>query len=177
MGPARRAKAGPHRRGLDRAACSALLHGGSVCDASEIGRSSRASSQEQSGRDGCASARVSRFLDQRVAGRSPEALSIRPRQPRSQSKDQFQKSFCDLDAQQADRILRPLLVARPWPEDLPSDPLQKLHRPGARRPQDSHHEFARVGGRLGKVGASLHSRVSRQRLLLASPSIQSAKDK
>jgi hypothetical protein len=43
-----------------------------------------------------------------------------------QSKDQFQKSFCDLDAQQADRILRPLLVARPWPEDLPNDPLQSF---------------------------------------------------
>jgi hypothetical protein len=42
------------------------------------------------------------------------------------SKDKFQKSFCDLDAQQADTILKPLLVARPWPEDLPSDPLQNF---------------------------------------------------
>jgi hypothetical protein len=31
-----------------------------------------------------------------------------------------------LDAQQADTILKPLLVARPWPEDLPSDPLQNF---------------------------------------------------
>jgi|UPI00036316EC hypothetical protein len=44
----------------------------------------------------------------------------------SQSRDQFQKPFCDLDAQQADRILRPLLVVRPWAEDFPSDPLQKF---------------------------------------------------
>ena len=44
----------------------------------------------------------------------------------NQSKDRFQKSFCDLDAQEADKILRPLLVARPWPEDLPSDPLQNF---------------------------------------------------
>lgn len=44
----------------------------------------------------------------------------------NQSKDRFQKSFCDLDAQQTDSILRPLLVARPWPEDLPSDPLQSF---------------------------------------------------
>jgi len=43
-----------------------------------------------------------------------------------QSKDKFQKSFCDLDAQQANSILRPLLVARPWPQDLPSDPLQNF---------------------------------------------------
>ncbi|MDQ2774990.1 MAG: gluconate 2-dehydrogenase subunit 3 family protein [Acidobacteriota bacterium] len=42
------------------------------------------------------------------------------------SKDKFHKSFCDLDAQQADTILKPLLVARPWPEDLPTDPLQNF---------------------------------------------------
>lgn len=42
------------------------------------------------------------------------------------SKEKFGKSFCDLDGQQADSILRPLLVARPWPEDLPSDPLQSF---------------------------------------------------
>jgi hypothetical protein len=44
----------------------------------------------------------------------------------AQSNDKFQKSFCDLDAQQADSILRSLLVARPWPQDLPSDPLQNF---------------------------------------------------
>ncbi len=44
----------------------------------------------------------------------------------AESKDKFQKSFCDLSAQQADAILKPLLVARPWPEDLPSDPLQNF---------------------------------------------------
>ena len=43
-----------------------------------------------------------------------------------QAKDKFQRSFCDLDAKQADSILRPLLVARPWPEDLPSDPVQNF---------------------------------------------------
>jgi hypothetical protein len=43
-----------------------------------------------------------------------------------QSRDKFQKSFSDLDSQQANTILRPLLVARPWPEDLPSDPLQNF---------------------------------------------------
>jgi hypothetical protein len=43
-----------------------------------------------------------------------------------QSKDKFQKSFCDLDAQQANTILRPLLTARPWPQDLPSDPVKNF---------------------------------------------------
>lgn len=43
-----------------------------------------------------------------------------------ESKDKFQKSFSDLDAQQTGAILKPLLVARPWPQDLPSDPLQNF---------------------------------------------------
>jgi hypothetical protein len=44
----------------------------------------------------------------------------------AQAKDKFQKTFSDLDAQQADAILRPLLVARPWSMDFPSDPLQNF---------------------------------------------------
>jgi hypothetical protein len=44
----------------------------------------------------------------------------------AQSIDKLHKSFCDLDAQQVDVILKPLLVARPWPEDLPSDPMQNF---------------------------------------------------
>lgn len=44
----------------------------------------------------------------------------------AQSRDRFQKSFSELDTQQADAILRPLLIARPWPEDFPSDPVQSF---------------------------------------------------
>lgn len=44
----------------------------------------------------------------------------------SQAHDKFQKTFADLDARQADAILRPLLVSRPWPQDFPSDPLQNF---------------------------------------------------
>ncbi|HEX4230258.1 MAG TPA: gluconate 2-dehydrogenase subunit 3 family protein [Bryobacteraceae bacterium] len=43
-----------------------------------------------------------------------------------QAIDKFQKSFSDLDAGQADAILRPLFIARPWPQDLPNDPLQNF---------------------------------------------------
>jgi hypothetical protein len=43
-----------------------------------------------------------------------------------QSIDKFHKSFCDLDDKEASVILQPLLVARPWPLDLPSDPLQNF---------------------------------------------------
>jgi hypothetical protein len=42
------------------------------------------------------------------------------------SKEKFQKSFADLEPQQADEILRPLLVARAWPQDLPSDKLKRF---------------------------------------------------
>jgi hypothetical protein len=42
------------------------------------------------------------------------------------SQDKFQKSFGDLDGQQADAILRPLLVVRPWPMDFPTDPVQNF---------------------------------------------------
>lgn len=44
----------------------------------------------------------------------------------AQARDRFHRSFGDLDAAQADAILRPLLVARPWPQDMPSDPLQNF---------------------------------------------------
>ena len=40
------------------------------------------------------------------------------------AKNHFHKSLAELDTTQADSILKPLLVARPWPEDLPGDPMQ-----------------------------------------------------
>ncbi|HEY1946683.1 MAG TPA: gluconate 2-dehydrogenase subunit 3 family protein [Bryobacteraceae bacterium] len=39
---------------------------------------------------------------------------------------QFHKPFAELDAAQVDAILRPLLVARYWSEDFPSDPLKNF---------------------------------------------------
>lgn len=43
-----------------------------------------------------------------------------------QAKEKYQRSFAELEAWQVDAILRPLLVARPWPADLPADPLQSF---------------------------------------------------
>lgn len=43
-----------------------------------------------------------------------------------QAHEKYQRSFAELDAAQTDAILRPLLVARPWPEDLPEDPLKSF---------------------------------------------------
>jgi len=42
----------------------------------------------------------------------------------TQAKKQFSKSFSELDATQADAILRPLLVAVPWAYDPPKDPIK-----------------------------------------------------
>ncbi len=42
------------------------------------------------------------------------------------AKSRSQKSFARLDEAEAGAILKPLLVARFWPEDLPSDPLQSF---------------------------------------------------
>lgn len=44
----------------------------------------------------------------------------------AQAKKHFHKNFAELEAKEADEILRPLLVIRPWPEDLPSDPMKNF---------------------------------------------------
>ena len=36
----------------------------------------------------------------------------------------FHKPFAELDAKEADVIIRPLLVARAWDRDIPKDPMQ-----------------------------------------------------
>jgi len=42
------------------------------------------------------------------------------------ARKQFSKSFAELDDAQAHTILRPMLVAVPWPKDPPKDPLQQF---------------------------------------------------
>lgn len=44
----------------------------------------------------------------------------------ARARQHFDKSFTDLDATQADAIIRPLLVARFWPQDLPNDPMKNF---------------------------------------------------
>ena len=74
-----------------------------------------------------------------------------------QARQKYAKAFCDLDAPQSDAILKPLLVARPWPEDLPKDPMQNFiaqahedlrnatqnSREWAEAAQKSGHHFSR----------------------------------
>jgi hypothetical protein len=42
------------------------------------------------------------------------------------SQKHFHKPFAELDAKQADSIIRPLLVARAWDKDEPKDPMQRF---------------------------------------------------
>lgn len=43
-----------------------------------------------------------------------------------QARQRHQSAFASLNAAQIDAILRPLLVTRPWPEDMPDDPLKSF---------------------------------------------------
>lgn len=81
------------------------------------------------GNPGALEAQAPEFLDFLI-GVSPEDRKKLFRngldQLNAQAKRKYTKSFADLNATEADAILRPLLVVRPWPEDLPSDPLKSF---------------------------------------------------
>lgn len=81
------------------------------------------------GNPGAADAKAPEFLDFLIGVSLPDKQkSYRSGLDRlnAQAKLKFRKAFADLDAAQADAVLRPLLVVRPWSEDLPSDPLKKF---------------------------------------------------
>ena len=44
----------------------------------------------------------------------------------SAARKQFHKPFSELQAEEADAIIRPLLVVRFWPEDLPKEPVKNF---------------------------------------------------
>jgi hypothetical protein len=79
------------------------------------------------GKPGATEAHAPEFLDFLVSV-SPEDRQKLYREGldslNKQAKKKFKKPFPELDATEADAILRPLLVVRPWPEDFPEDPLQ-----------------------------------------------------
>jgi hypothetical protein len=66
-----------------------------------------------------------------------------------QATDHFHTSFAELNATQADAILRPLFVVRPWPEDFPDDHLKnfiaRVHE-DLRTATSNSREWANAGG-------------------------------
>jgi len=71
----------------------------------------------------------------------------------------FSKSFGELDAAQAGSILKPLLVARFWPQDMPEDPMQhfvaQVHE-DLRTATTNSREWAETGKRGFNRAAGLY---------------------
>jgi hypothetical protein len=69
------------------------------------------------------------------------------------AKKQFSKAFAELDATQADAVIRPLLAPVPWAYDLPKDPtmhfLAEAHRDIRTATQNSR-EWAAAGASSGR---------------------------
>jgi Gluconate 2-dehydrogenase subunit 3 len=71
----------------------------------------------------------------------------------TRAKKQFGKSFAELDATQADAVIRPLLAPVPWAYDLPKDPalhfMAEAHRDIRTATQNSR-EWANAGASSGR---------------------------
>lgn len=78
---------------------------------------------------GAVDAKAPEFLDFLI-GVSPldrqELYGVGLDKLNAQATDRFHKPFAELSSAQVDAILRPLLVARPWSEDFPDDPLKNF---------------------------------------------------
>jgi hypothetical protein len=77
----------------------------------------------------------------------------------AQARKQFHTSFAELDDHQADAILRPLLVAIAWPEDLPHDSLKhfvaQAHRDFRAATENSREWAARLAASGRRAGRGL----------------------
>jgi len=73
----------------------------------------------------------------------------------ARAKKQHNKAFADLDAAQADAVIRPLLAPVPWAYDLPKDPAMRFiaeaHRDIRTATQNSR-EYAAAGAASGRRG-------------------------
>ncbi len=71
------------------------------------------------------------------------------------AKKQFGRSFSELDSSQADSILKPLMVARFWPEEMPDDHMKhfiaQVHM-DLRTATMNSHEWAEASTNAGATG-------------------------
>jgi Gluconate 2-dehydrogenase subunit 3 len=73
----------------------------------------------------------------------------------AQAKKQFHIPFAELDATQADAILRPMLSVIPWVEDLPKDPVRHFIAQAQRdfrTATQNSREWASAGAASGRRG-------------------------
>ncbi|MGA3186779.1 MAG: gluconate 2-dehydrogenase subunit 3 family protein [Bryobacteraceae bacterium] len=81
----------------------------------------------------------------------------------AEAKKTFGSPFAAIDPKQADKLIRPLLVARPWPQDLPKDPMKsflaQVHE-DLRTATTNSREYAAAasttGGRFTRGGSGLY---------------------
>jgi gluconate 2-dehydrogenase subunit 3-like protein len=81
------------------------------------------------GKPGAVDAHAPEFLDFLISVSPAERQSLYRNGLESlnrMAQDQFHTNFHGLEAKQADAIIRPLLVARYWPQDMPEDPLKNF---------------------------------------------------
>ena len=81
------------------------------------------------GKPGAVDAHAPDFLDFLISVSPAERQSLYRNGLESlnrMAQDQFHTNFHGLEAKQADAIIRPLLVARYWPQDMPEDPLKNF---------------------------------------------------
>jgi hypothetical protein len=81
----------------------------------------------------------------------------------AEAKKAFEKPFASIDNKQADTLIRPLLVIRPWPQDLPKDPmksfLSQVHedlRTATTNSREWAAAVAKSGGRFTRGGSGLY---------------------
>jgi len=98
------------------------------------------------------------FLDFLIGASPPERQGTYRRgldTLNANAKKQYNKGFSELDAQQADAVIRPLLTAVPWQYDLPKDPAQRFiaeaHR-DIRTATVNSREYAAAGAASGRRG-------------------------
>ena len=81
----------------------------------------------------------------------------------AEAKKAFGKPFSSIDSKQADTLIRPLLVARPWPQDLPKDAMKsflaQVHedlRTATMNSREWAAAVAKSGSRFTRGGSGLY---------------------
>jgi hypothetical protein len=81
----------------------------------------------------------------------------------AEAKKTFGRPFALIDTKQADTLIRPLLIARPWPQDLPKDPMKsffaQVHedlRTATANSREWAAAVAKSGARFTRGGSGLY---------------------
>jgi hypothetical protein len=108
------------------------------------------------GHPGAIDAHAPEFLDFLISVSPPDRQTLYTdglNALNSATRKQFHKPFSELQAEEADAVIRPLLVVRFWPEDLPKDPVKnfmaQVHE-DLRTATENSREWAAAQGASGR---------------------------